>query len=199
MTLYRLVWCELALSWAVWCCVPIFRAPHNQKRPSITARGPTLLGLLFEISAYCVAVSFRQPAAAIFWPRLLATAISAPFGVAVMWTAVAHLGRQFRINAGLYADHELVSSGPYGVVRHPIYASMLLMLVATAALVTRWKWGVAAIGTVPHRHGNSCAHGRPPAGLAFRGPVHRLPAPGSRLPSVRPLMWPPAGCVYWSS
>ena len=145
MTLYRLVWCELALSWAVWCCVPIFRAPHNQKRPSITARGPTLLGLLFEISAYCEAVSFRQPAAAISWPRLLATAISAPFGVAVMWTAVAHLGRQFRINAGLYADHELVSSGPYGVVRHPIYASMLLMLVATAALVTRWKWGVAVI------------------------------------------------------
>jgi protein-S-isoprenylcysteine O-methyltransferase Ste14 len=145
MTLYRLVWCELALSWAVWCSVPVFRAPHNQKRPSITARGPTLLGLLFEISAYCVAVWFRQPAAAIAWPRLLITALSAPLGAAVMWTAVAHLGRQFRINAGLYADHELVSTGPYAVVRHPIYASMLLLLVATAALLTRWGWAAASV------------------------------------------------------
>jgi len=62
-----------------------------------------------------------------------------------MWFAVAHLGRQFRINAGLYHDHELVRTGPYAVVRHPIYASMLLMLVATAALLTRWGWGAASI------------------------------------------------------
>lgn len=145
MTAYLLTGCELALCWVVWCAVPIFRAPHNQKRPSITARGATLLGLSFEVLGYVLAVCMRQPAAAVGWPRLVVTALAAPFGVLTMWTAVAHLGRQFRINAGLYADHELVSSGPYGVVRHPIYASMLLMLIATAALLTRWEWAVAAV------------------------------------------------------
>ena len=94
----------LTICWLVWCCIPIFRAPHNQKRHSITARGPTLIGLLFELAAYFVAVWCREPAA-ISLPRLLVSAIAAPLGVVVMWTAVAHLGRQFRINAGLYSDH----------------------------------------------------------------------------------------------
>jgi protein-S-isoprenylcysteine O-methyltransferase Ste14 len=131
--------------WLVWCYIPIFRAPHNQKRPSIAARGPTLIGLLLELAAYFVAVRWREPAA-VSLPRLLITAIAAPFGVLVMWTAVAHLGRQFRINAGLYSDHELVRTGPYAVVRHPIYASMMLMLLATAMLWTRWPWIVLAFG-----------------------------------------------------
>jgi len=145
MTAYLVAGCLLALCWVVWWAVPMFRAPHNQKRPSITARGPTLLGLCFEVLAYVVAVCMRQPAAATGWPRLVVTALAAPFGVMVMWAAVAHLGRQFRINAGLYADHELVCTGPYAVVRHPIYASMLLMLIATAALLTRPEWAIAAV------------------------------------------------------
>lgn len=145
MTLHDLVFCELTVCWLVWCYVPIFRAPHNQKRPSITARGRTLLGLLFEMSGYFVAVGWREPAAAVAWPRLAICALAAPFGVVVMWTAVARLGRQFRINAGIYVDHELVRAGPYATVRHPIYASMLLMLVATSMLWTRWPWMLAAL------------------------------------------------------
>jgi protein-S-isoprenylcysteine O-methyltransferase Ste14 len=34
-------------------------------------------------------------------------------------------GHQWRIDAGLNPDHELVTSGVYRVVRHPIYTSML--------------------------------------------------------------------------
>jgi protein-S-isoprenylcysteine O-methyltransferase Ste14 len=47
------------------------------------------------------------------------------------WTRTRILGRQWRIDAGLNADHELVQSGPYKVVRHPIYTSMLRLLLAT--------------------------------------------------------------------
>jgi protein-S-isoprenylcysteine O-methyltransferase Ste14 len=144
MILYDLVFWELIICWLVWCYIPIFRAPHNQKRPSVTAHGPTVLGLLFEIASYVVAVSVREPAGAIPWIRLLAAALAAPVGVAVMWSAVAHLGRQFRINAGLYADHELVRTGPYSTVRHPIYASMMLMLLGTSMMGTRWPWMLVA-------------------------------------------------------
>jgi len=142
MTAYSLVWCEYILCWAVWIYIPIFRAPHKQQRGSITAKRPTRIGLLLETAAYFLAAGLRVPDPGPW--RLLAVALAAPLGVVVMWTAVAHLGRQFRINAGLYEDHELVRTGPYAIVRHPIYASMLLMLFATAMLVTRPLWMAAA-------------------------------------------------------
>jgi len=52
------------------------------------------------------------------------------------WTGVRALGRQWRIDAGLSSDHELVMSGPYRLVRHPIYTSMLCILCGTGFLIT---------------------------------------------------------------
>ena len=52
------------------------------------------------------------------------------------WTGVRALGRHWRIDAGLNRDHELVRSGPYRVVRHPIYASMLCVLLGTGVMLT---------------------------------------------------------------
>ena len=143
MSFYLAVWSIFMLSWAVWIYIPIFRAPHGQTRSSVTAKRPTWIGIALELAAYSVALAFSQ-AEVPDWPRLVAAAIAAPLGAVVMWMAVAHLGRQFRINAGLYHDHELVRTGPYALVRHPIYASMLLMLVATAMLMTRPAFMVPA-------------------------------------------------------
>ncbi len=61
------------------------------------------------------------------------------------WSAVRILGRHWRIDAGLNADHELVRSGPYAVVRHPIYTSMLCVLLGTALILTPWPFFVAAL------------------------------------------------------
>lgn len=52
------------------------------------------------------------------------------------WTATRALGRQWRIDAGLNADHKLVTSGPYRFVRHPIYASMLCLMLGMGFMVT---------------------------------------------------------------
>jgi protein-S-isoprenylcysteine O-methyltransferase Ste14 len=40
--------------------------------------------------------------------------------------------------------HKVVSHGPYAVVRHPMYAGALLMLVGTPLLLGSW-WGLAAV------------------------------------------------------
>jgi protein-S-isoprenylcysteine O-methyltransferase Ste14 len=58
---------------------------------------------------------------------------------------VRHLGRQFRVNAGLYEDHELVTTGPYKLVRHPIYTSLLAILGSTLFLLAEWQWAVLAL------------------------------------------------------
>lgn len=58
------------------------------------------------------------------------------FAALLSWTAVPALGRQWRIEAGLSSDHQLVTTGPYSLVRHPIYTSMLCMLIGTGFLIT---------------------------------------------------------------
>jgi protein-S-isoprenylcysteine O-methyltransferase Ste14 len=110
---------ELVAFWLVWAFPYVFRAPHHQKRQSITASRPTLIGLFFEVAGVAMAFSLHR----------------LPSG-----SDIPHLGRQFRIRAGLYVDHELVRTGPYSIVRHPIYASVLAMLLLTMLLLTPWRW-----------------------------------------------------------
>jgi protein-S-isoprenylcysteine O-methyltransferase Ste14 len=61
------------------------------------------------------------------------------------WASIRNLGPQWRLDAGLNADHQLVRTGPYRFVRHPIYASMFAMLLATGFVVASWPLLLAAI------------------------------------------------------
>jgi protein-S-isoprenylcysteine O-methyltransferase Ste14 len=45
------------------------------------------------------------------------------------------LGKQWRVDAGLNAEHELVMCGPYRIVRHPIYTSVLCVLWGTGFIL----------------------------------------------------------------
>jgi protein-S-isoprenylcysteine O-methyltransferase Ste14 len=53
---------------------------------------------------------------------------------------IRHLGKQWQVKAALNPDHELVTSGPYRIIRHPIYAAMLGMFLMTTLLVGRLPW-----------------------------------------------------------
>jgi protein-S-isoprenylcysteine O-methyltransferase Ste14 len=139
--LAALAWAELAAIWILWAWSYVFRAPKIQRRKSITVRGPSLAGLALEAAGIFTVALFRVPGA----PRasvaaLAAAAVFGAIAVWLMWTAVTHLGRQFRIQAGLYEDHQLVRSGPYAVVRHPIYASLLALVLVTGILAAPWEW-----------------------------------------------------------
>lgn len=61
------------------------------------------------------------------------------------WTGVAALGQQWRIDAGINPDHQLVRSGPYSIVRHPIYASMLCLLLGTGIILAPWPLLLSAL------------------------------------------------------
>lgn len=134
-------WIALMVCWFAWAYPFIFRAPHRQKRESISASGATLVGLMLEGISIFIAFVFRlpddQPAGFIRMPLSL---ICGPIAALLSWDAVAHLGRQFRVTAGIYHDHELVTTGPYAIVRHPIYTSLLAILLCTLLLLTPWPW-----------------------------------------------------------
>jgi protein-S-isoprenylcysteine O-methyltransferase Ste14 len=56
--------------------------------------------------------------------------------------AVRTLGRQWAVGARIIEAHELVTTGPYAWVRHPIYAGMGGMLIASGLVVSSW-WALA--------------------------------------------------------
>ncbi len=63
--------------------------------------------------------------------------VAAGLGFAI-WARV-HLGGNWSGSVELKADHALVRSGPYRLVRHPIYTGMLLALLGSALALDEWR------------------------------------------------------------
>jgi protein-S-isoprenylcysteine O-methyltransferase Ste14 len=71
-------------------------------------------------------------------PHTLGTAIVADLFVLAglviaVWARVV-LGRNWSARVTFKENHELIQSGPYQLVRHPIYSGLLLMILGTAVL-----------------------------------------------------------------
>jgi protein-S-isoprenylcysteine O-methyltransferase Ste14 len=136
---------ELGLCWIAWSLA--FMKPGKQAAgQKEVASAPTSrwgIGLVmvgFALAwAYVRPIGFEKPASA-----LIASMILGPPSVALGWTAAHHLGKQWRFKAALSQQHELIQTGPYRWIRHPIYASMLGMLLATLAA---WTWWPMALGS----------------------------------------------------
>lgn len=56
-------------------------------------------------------------------------------GFAFAWWARIHLGRLWSGSVTRKADHHIVDTGPYGLVRHPIYTGLILSCIGQAAIV----------------------------------------------------------------
>jgi protein-S-isoprenylcysteine O-methyltransferase Ste14 len=55
-------------------------------------------------------------------------------GLGLCWWARLHLGRLWSGAVTRKADHHVVDTGPYAIVRHPIYSGLILASLATAIL-----------------------------------------------------------------
>jgi protein-S-isoprenylcysteine O-methyltransferase Ste14 len=137
---------ELVLCWIIWSAA-FFKPSRQSKGQKKAVRAPaSRWGILLESVGFACAwmyvrpVGFSKPAA-----LLIASMILGPVAVVLGWAAARHLGKQWRYEAALSEDHDLIRSGPYRWIRHPIYASMLGMLLATLAAWTWWPLAVASL------------------------------------------------------
>jgi protein-S-isoprenylcysteine O-methyltransferase Ste14 len=145
--LQLMAWMELLVCWVLWCFAfvkPSRQAKGQRKVASASSSrwGIDLVTLGFAmVSMWIKPFGFEKSAA-----ELVVSMVLGPLSVVLAWSAAHELGKQWRYEAALSANHELIRTGPYRFIRHPIYTSMFGILMATGAAYTRWPMWVA--GTI---------------------------------------------------
>lgn len=79
-----------------------------------------------------------------FWPFWIGAAVTVAGLLFAVW-AREHLGRNWSRSVTIKEGHELISTGPYGVVRHPIYTGILAGFVGMAIAVSQVRGVVACV------------------------------------------------------
>jgi protein-S-isoprenylcysteine O-methyltransferase Ste14 len=78
------------------------------------------------------------------WPFWLGAAIIIAGLLFAVW-AREHLGRNWSRSVTIKQDHELITTGPYAMVRHPIYTGVLTGLLGTAIALGEVRGFVAFV------------------------------------------------------
>jgi protein-S-isoprenylcysteine O-methyltransferase Ste14 len=128
----KLAWIVFAIYWTV----SAFKLKAVKQRESGSQRLQHLLPLAV---AYILLLTTGRDFGWLskrFFPNVpalnvFAVALTAA-GVAFAIWARWHLGSNWSAAVTLKADHELIRTGPYRTIRHPIYTGMLLAVAGTA-------------------------------------------------------------------
>lgn len=127
------LWLALGIYWLI-AALTAKRAARTQ---SFSSR---LFQVVPEIVAFCLLFA-RWP-----WPRWLRWHFVPESAMAIAWLGLAltvggigfavwarlFLGRNWSGRVTIKEEHELIQSGPYAIVRHPIYSGLLLAILGTA-------------------------------------------------------------------
>jgi protein-S-isoprenylcysteine O-methyltransferase Ste14 len=122
-----------------------FVPAHRATAPATIVNRRSRWGMLLQFVAFSLLWQGH------FWTRSLtlwriALAVVLFAAAALLsCTSSRALSGHLRADAALGAEHKLVRSGPYALVRNPIYTSMILVLCAVAVVITGWKLFLAAI------------------------------------------------------
>lgn len=127
---------------------PISRKQRAEPKSSrqVTTQEKTLLGLLFlamffiplfyALTDWLDFANYTLPA----WAGWLGVVILAA-ALVVFWRAHADLGLNWSPSLEIREKHELITRGIYGVIRHPMYASQWLWVIAQPLLLQNWLAG----------------------------------------------------------
>jgi protein-S-isoprenylcysteine O-methyltransferase Ste14 len=81
-------------------------------------------------------------------PLAITGAIFMTLGAVLAFAARAVIGRNWGSPAARKSDTELVTGGPYKIIRHPIYSGLLLMMAGTSIGLSPAWWLVVVVASV---------------------------------------------------
>lgn len=134
MPLYILI--TIAAFWLVWC-LPFVLIKKNRSGAKTLDRRARW-GIVLEGVSYFLVFQPKFWSLPISHWRFYLGVVVLLFAPLLSWTGAFALGRQWRVDAGLNPDHELIMAGPYRIIRHPIYASMLCLLLGVGLVLSKW-------------------------------------------------------------
>lgn len=124
------VWLAWLVTWVMAAGWSARTASHHDLGAESPSRVLTLAALVMLIASYYpvgFALVWVTPAI-VGWVMFALVAA----GLLFTWAARLHLGPLWSSTSAPTEDHRIVDTGPYGVVRHPVYAGLLLAVIATA-------------------------------------------------------------------
>jgi protein-S-isoprenylcysteine O-methyltransferase Ste14 len=126
----------LWIAWVAYWWISARWTKADQRRESAPSRAAHMVPLmvafvLLSQPSFPVAVLSKRVLPYSVVAYGIGTAIVAAGLLFSVWARV-HLGRNWSATVTVKHDHELVQSGPYRIVRHPIYTGLLLGLLGTA-------------------------------------------------------------------
>jgi len=114
------------------------QGPQRRSRRSIA--GIAVQCLAFFATSFGTSGALLDPLSPLALGEAAGIALLTAASVALFSWAARTMGRNWSVVARTRSDHELVTTGPFAYVRHPIYSAMALLLLALAVgLGNEWR------------------------------------------------------------
>ncbi|MEO7538418.1 MAG: isoprenylcysteine carboxylmethyltransferase family protein [Pyrinomonadaceae bacterium] len=143
----------VAISWCVFGYTILFgRKPHTPEEKSSAPK--SWIGLALQLAG--TGITFVLPRLPVASPLIaeqlkaniifqIISIVSATLSAWLAMAAIKELGKQWSLQARVIEGHKLITTGVYGIVRHPIYTAMLGMLFATGIALSHWAALIVAL------------------------------------------------------